>query len=397
MNNAPLILCAFAIFSFQKITAQDPYFSQFYANRVYLNPAYAGFDPGTTVTLNYRDQWFGLPDGDIGTFSDSYRTYNVTAEMQVPCFLQSDEMNLGFALSGFRDEAGFAPLVTQGFGLAVSYEKQLIPNVVRSRWRRLDLRIGLQTSLMQKSLSGDYFIYSSQLDPVIGLLDAPSSLNLSSPLYPNLTAGIMLRGYHKFSNLRSTLFTVGMTFANVNEPNESLRDAASEVRLPARMTFHFGFTHQITRLKGTVSPIYIAPQFRWDRQANSKLNMQTIGAYILSKGFYSGLFFQYNFPNEKPAPNTPGGGFLTRNTSTLILNAGIDLRSAFDTGKPWRKRDTGILLGITYDVNLSGLTFNNTLGVLEINLRMNFEKDRKKDCGEIGRFELYSGKCPVRF
>ncbi len=397
MNNATLPLCVLVIFSFQKLAAQDPYFSQFYANRVYLNPAYAGFDPGTTVTLNYRDQWFGLPDGDIRTLSDSYRTYSATAEVQMPCFLQSEDMNLGLALSVFRDEAGAAPLVTQGFGLAFSHEQALIRRPRRGRLERLDLRIGAQTSLMQKSLSGDYFIYSDQLDPVIGLLSDPSILGLRSKIFPNLNVGVMLRGYHKVSRYQNTLFTVGFNFANVNQPNETLRDAAGTIRLPRRMTFHAGFTQLVTRFRGTVAPIYVAPQFRWDRQAGSKLNLHTIGAYLLSKGYYTGLFFQYNFPNEPPTPNTPTGGFLTRNTSTLILNAGIDLRSAFDTGKPWRKRDSGILLGITYDLNLTGLTFNNTLGVLEINLRMNFEKEDKKSCGEIGKFELYSGKCPVRF
>lgn len=379
------------------LSAQDPYFSQFYANRVFLNPAYAGFEPGSTVTINYRDQWFGVPDGDIRTIADSYRTYCVTGELQKPCFLQSEDMNFGLALSAFRDEAGGAPLVTNGFGFAFSHEQALIRRPRRGNMERLDLRIGAQTSVMQKSLSGDYFIYSDQLDPVDGLLGDPSILGLRSKLFANLNVGVMLRGYHKVSKYKSTLFTVGFNFANLNQPNETLRDAASTVRLPRRTTFHFGFTKQITRFRGTVSPLYLAPQFRWDRQAGSKLNLHTIGTYLLSKGYYSGLFFQYNFPNEPPKPNTPAGGFITRNTSTLILNAGVDLRSVFDNGVPWRKRDSGILLGITYDLNLSGLTFNNTLGVIEINLRMNFQKDRKRKCGEIAKFELYKGECPVEF
>lgn len=385
------------LFPSLNLSAQDPYFSQFYANRVFLNPAYAGFDPGSTVTVNYRDQWFGVPDGDIKTIADSYRTYSVTGEIQKPCFLQSEDMNFGLAMSAFRDEAGGAPLVTHGFGLSLSHEQSLIRRPRRGRLERLDMRFGVQTSMMQKSLKGNYFIYSDQLDPVVGLLDDPSVLSLRSKLYPNLNVGVMLRGYHKVSKHKSTLFTMGLNFANVNQPNETLRDAAGTVRLPRRTTLHLGFTKMITRYRGTVSPLYLAPQFRWDRQAGSKLNLHTLGAYLLSKGYYSGLFFQYNFPNEPPKPNTFNGGFITRNTSTLIVNAGVDLRSVFDNGVPWRKRESGIVLGFTYDINLSGLTSDNTLGVIELNLRMNFEKKRKKNCGEIGKFELYDGGCPVRF
>lgn len=333
-NHLALLWCTCQLLLATALPAQDPYFSQFYANRVYLNPAYAGLDPGTTVIINYRDQWFGVPDGDITTFNGSYRTYNVTGEVQMPCFLQSEDVNFGAAFSAFRDEAGNAPMVTHGFGLALSHEQQLLTKSNFGHFERLDLRIGIQTSMMQKSLNGNYFIYSDQLDPVIGLLNDPIVLGLRSKLFPNLNAGIMLRGYHKVSKYRNTLFTVGFNFANINEPNETLRDAANTEHLPFRTTFHFGFTRMITRFRGTVAPLYVAPQFRWDRQAGSKLNLHTVGAYLLSKGYYTGLFFQYNFPNEAPKPNTAGGGFITRNTSTLILNAGVDLRSVFDNGVP---------------------------------------------------------------
>lgn len=388
----------FILVFINSVTAQDPYFSQFYANRVYLNPAYAGFDPGTTVTINYRDQWFGIPDGDVAATGGSFRTYNVTADLQAPCFMQMEDVNMGVSLSAFRDEAGGMPLVTQGFGLAISHEQPFWRGSNRSKLRRLDIRAGVQMSMMQKSLNGDYFIYSDQLDPVIGLITDPSILRLQSRLFPNLNAGVMLRGYHKKSKDHNTLFTVGLNFANVNEPNESLRDAAAAARLPMRATLHAGFTYQVTRYSGTKSPVFLAPQFRWDRQANSKLNLQTLGAYMFSKGFYTGLFVQYNFPNAPQTVTSPlGNSFLTRNTTTLIFNTGVDIRSVFDWGVPWRKRDTGVLLGLSYDINVAGLTSDNTLGALEISLRMNFKKERPKDCVEIGKFELYRGDCPVRF
>ncbi|MBK6904987.1 MAG: type IX secretion system membrane protein PorP/SprF [Saprospirales bacterium] len=105
----PLLTLLISIL-FSALQAQDPHFSQFFANRVYLNPAYAGLDPGWTVTMNYRNQWFGIPDGDISTFNQSFRTYQVTADLQAPCMFGLDNVNGGFALSVFRDEAGAPPL-----------------------------------------------------------------------------------------------------------------------------------------------------------------------------------------------------------------------------------------------------------------------------------------------
>lgn len=392
------------IFPLSLTQAQDPHFSQFFASRVYLNPAYTGLDPGTTVTLNYRNQWFGIPDGDISSFQDSYRTYQVSFEQQLPCLFQLEGVNAGIGMSVFRDDAGAAPFTTQGVAFSFSHEQALIRKSGRNgifNLQRLDLRVGAQLGFMQRSISGDYFIYSNQLDPVVGLLDPLSTLRLASNWYPSMNAGFMLRGYRFRSKQKNTLFSVGLSFSNANRPNESIRDVAEEFQLPMRTTFHFGSTHRISPYRGSSSraPTYIAPQFRWDTQVGMRLNIHTLGAYVLSKGFYSGLFVQYNFPSAEPVPGSPlANNVFLRNSTTLILNAGVDLRSLFDHNQVWSKRGSGLVLGFTYDINLTGLTSASTLGVLEFNLRMNFEgKKRKAACGEIGQFELYNGACPVRF
>ena len=40
--------------------AQDVGFSQFYANPLYLNPAFAGSQVAPRISLTYRAQWPGL-------------------------------------------------------------------------------------------------------------------------------------------------------------------------------------------------------------------------------------------------------------------------------------------------------------------------------------------------
>lgn len=400
MTSFPKTSILILLFFYQQtgLFSQDPYFSQFFANRIYLNPAYAGFDPGGAVTLNYREQWLGIPAAEPGRLSGGFRTFSSTVDLQSPCFLLLDHANMGFSLGAFRDEAGSAPLSNQGFSLAVSHERNLIKEGVRGKLQRLDLRIGAQLQYNQQQFDSDYLIYSSQLDPVIGLSADPFAYRLRSALYPNMNIGLLLRGNLQRNRDQSSLFTIGVQMANVNQPEVSLFEPSTLAHIPRRLTVHGGFTARIPRYWGTVSPIYVSPQFRWDSQLGARLNVQTTGFYLFSKGFYNGVFIQYNFPNNPAPPGLPNlGGFLTRNTTTLILNAGIDLRSVLDNGKPWRKRETGTLLGLTYDVNLSGLTQQNTLGVVEISLISRFGKQEKKSCADIGRFELYKGDCPVRF
>ncbi|MEY3270304.1 MAG: hypothetical protein RIS89_402, partial [Bacteroidota bacterium] len=40
-----------------ELLAQDPTFTQFYANPVYMNPALAGSSGCPRVALNYRNEW----------------------------------------------------------------------------------------------------------------------------------------------------------------------------------------------------------------------------------------------------------------------------------------------------------------------------------------------------
>ena len=45
------------------LSAQDPSFSQFYANRIYLNPAFAGIEGGISATAVARAQWLRADRG----------------------------------------------------------------------------------------------------------------------------------------------------------------------------------------------------------------------------------------------------------------------------------------------------------------------------------------------
>ena len=405
-----LILLILAMAIAVSLRAQDPHFSQFYANRIYLNPAYTALDKDYTLSLNYRDQWFGIPDGSVQTFGSSLRTYHFTGELQFPCFARNDKLDLGVGVTALHDEAGGGPLKTTAFGGAFSLKRSLYKPKRRGKDRRrtkkgkhrwevtkLDLRVGLQTSFVQKRLDGDFFIYSEQLDPVIGILpDVNILADFNRRSFFNMNAGVMVRGAMK-KRMNPIQFTVGLSFSNVNQPQQSLESIVGEDRLPMRYTLHGGFTYRVRGSTTSSPPIDIAPQFRWDMQAKGRLNSQMVGLYVLSKAFYLGGFMQYNFPKSRNAPSVRGS-FLTKNTTTLVFMAGVDVRTILHRGEVWKRKKSGCIIGLSYDLNVAGLNSSNTLGAIELSLNWRIPRKKSKDCNSgLKSTELYDGDCPVKF
>ena len=88
--------------------AQDMTFSQFYANKLYLAPSFAGATEQYRVALNYRNQWPSVP----GVF----HTYSVSFDMALPNF------NSGIGVLAMHDVAGSGNLSTTNVGLLYSYD-----------------------------------------------------------------------------------------------------------------------------------------------------------------------------------------------------------------------------------------------------------------------------------
>src|SRR5687767_3486132 len=74
--------------------AQDPEFTQFYANPVYTNPAMAGSSKGGRATLAYRLQWPGW-DGNIVTTAVGYDQYFKSIRGGIGILATSDQAGNG--------------------------------------------------------------------------------------------------------------------------------------------------------------------------------------------------------------------------------------------------------------------------------------------------------------
>lgn len=88
--------------------SQDPTFSQFYANQLYLSPSFAGATEEYRLSMNYRNQWPAIP----GVF----HTYSVSFDKALINF------NSGIGVLATYDVAGSGELSTTNIGLLYSYD-----------------------------------------------------------------------------------------------------------------------------------------------------------------------------------------------------------------------------------------------------------------------------------
>ncbi len=121
--------------------SQDPHFSQFYANQLYLAPSFAGATEDYRLALNWRNQWPSIP----GVF----HTYSFSFDKAIPSF------NSGLGLLATYDVAGSGNLSTANIGLLYSYDFQITED-----WH---IRPGVNFKFTYLGLDLTRLVWSSQI------------------------------------------------------------------------------------------------------------------------------------------------------------------------------------------------------------------------------------------
>ncbi len=326
---AALTLCLFTAAGL----TQDPSFSQFYANRIYLNPAFAGLEPGIAVSGAARVQWSPVDGG--------FKTFNVAAEAQLPA------VRLGLGLHLLSNTEGIGKLNTQQAGLVLSYT---IPG------QKDNIHFGMEGRLVQRSLDWDELVFSDQLDPIYGVSN-PSSVSpvFDRVFFGDFDFGVVWRheGGLKMGgrSVRSVRSHLGMSFHHLPylisrsaRGNDSFLNLES--RLAPRTTLHGGLIIPMTLLQGTGMDIAISPNFKLDHQGYQFIDFQenmtvgTLGLYGLVNNFYMGLLYQ----NRVYVPNGT-------HTDALILTIG----GYSSSGSRSRGSQPAFFFGISADLNNTGL------------------------------------------
>jgi type IX secretion system PorP/SprF family membrane protein len=241
--------------------AQDAQFSQFYANPLYLNPAFAGSQRCPRVNLNFRNQWPGLPSSEGKTFV----TYSASYDQHF------DGINGGVGLLVLQDRAGAGTLNTTNVNLMYSYQLQVN--------RKFTIRAGMQAGYLQKNVDWNNLTFGDQIDPRRGFIYNTNEIPITNGVRTvDFSAGVV--GY-------TDMFYGGFAVHHLTEPNESLTTASPPSPLPKKFTVHGG---ALIPLGDRNSSFSISPNILYQRQAQfSQINF---GVYASKGPFVGGLWLR---------------------------------------------------------------------------------------------------------
>ena len=287
--------------------AQDPAFSQFYANPLYLNPAFAGATPKgcPRANLNYRDQWPGIGRTYVTTSASYDQHVNV--------------LGGGVGIIVAQDRTGAGNLNTTHASLLYSYHLEVN--------RDFAVKAGFEASYRQVNLDWSELTFGDMIDPTFGFI-YPTNEDIAN--YDNAT------GFPDFSvgflGYSEDLY-FGFAAHHLTTPNQGF---ISESELPVKITAHIGSNFPINRYRNSVTTI--SPNFLYQRQQD--FQQFNYGVYVNRGPVVGGLWTRNS----------------VRNFDSVILMVGL-LQDTFK-------------FGYSYDITVSDLKNNNTLGAHELSFTL---------------------------
>lgn len=241
-----------------KTYAQDPTFTQFYANPIYLNPAFAGSTGCPRINLNYRNEWPSLSSNYV-TYSASYDSY-------------FKGISGGLGLIATHDRQGTGTINTSHLGLIYSYHLKIT--------RKFSVLFGGKAAWYQKSLDWDKLTFGDMIDPRKGFIYETKDIrNNDSKGFFDASAGVI--GYSKH-------FFFGIAAHHLNMPNESMLEQTS--KMPIRYTGHAGAEIPLGKKSRFEAKTSIMPNIIFQYQRGfMELNL---GTYVKHGALQAGLWFR---------------------------------------------------------------------------------------------------------
>ncbi len=251
-----------------KLSAQDPQFSQFYANPLYLNPALTGAPICPRLIANYRNQWPSVENAFI--------TYNASYDQYVE-FLHG-----GVGLLFTADRAGGGNLNTTMISLLYTYKFNITSRIYASA--------GVQVGYYQRRLVWENLLFEDMIDPQSGFVLPTSEKqpDQSRVGVPDFSAGIFI-GYED-------IIYGGLSVSHLTQPNIGFySDNTSQLYM--KITVHAGSV--INLRKGgdydEDKEFSISPNILYQQQF--KYHQLNVGFYLTFDPIIGGLWFRHNFEN----------------------------------------------------------------------------------------------------
>ena len=250
--------------------AQDPQFSQFYANPLYLNPALAGSGECGRINLNYRNQWPEL--------SNAYTTYNASYDQSLP------GINSGFGVQLMSDQQGDGALSRTTAAIFYVYKLKVSEPI--------NINFGVKVAYYQEHLNWDKLIFADQINSATGEVSNPSNETPPSSFdisVIDFSAGAVMSYYD--------MFFVGLAVDHLTQPQMSFYDDPDS-KLDMKLTVHGSANINLSEgMMGGYGKNDIMLQPRISYMQQGKFHQINAGISVNKYPMVLGAYFRHNFQN----------------------------------------------------------------------------------------------------
>ncbi|MBB6460141.1 PorP/SprF family type IX secretion system membrane protein [Flammeovirga kamogawensis] len=328
--------------------SQDAHLSQYYAAPLYLNPALVGTAGDGRASLNYRNQWTGLPSNYM-TIMSAFDTPIPSKNISLGVQIHEDIMghNAGMILDRTMFNA------TGGYKFKIN--------------KKYSLSFGLQLGFEQSSLGFYKLLFGDQINDD-GITGDPTKDRVSneSIIYPDISFGSMFYGDN---------FWFGMSFYHINQPSIT-RFQEGYDKLPLRFSAQAGYRIPLTyRWHGSVANYddkFVS--FMMHYQAQGTKDQLSTGVNLNYKPLILGVWYRGLILKDNEHPSQ-------FNHDALVIMSGIQVKQ--------------FTFGYSFDMPIGGLQLSEGSSH-EISLRYDFNffpGYRKKN--KKGKTGLPTDKCPT--
>ena len=244
--------------SYLNVKAQDPQFSQFYANPLSLNPAMAGTAQKYRATIVHRQQW---------TRSIGFATSAFSLDGSM------GGGNSGWGVQVIKDSEANGVLKTTSFSGSFAHRISLS--------EESQIGMGLKLGIYQKALDWQSLTFEDQLDERDGIVNGTDERfgrdNVSNG---DIAVGVLFSSKKMFA---------GVNVNHVNRPKEDFF-LDSKNRLAMRYTFHAGGFIQVNDFRR--SEQVVSPNIIFERQGS--FSYWNLGMYYSSEQWVAGVWYRVN-------------------------------------------------------------------------------------------------------
>lgn len=331
------------LFFTQHAKSQDYNFSQFWENRAYYNPAFAGIHPGEmNALLSYRKLWPKFK-GNFSTvfFSADMKSYN----------------NYGFGVHFISSDEGGGFIKSNSAGLSYSWRGNL------NRESGSYFQLGVRGSYTDERLSFNKYVFSGQLNEIYGNIFGQPNLELINKKqnYWDFSFGAMFfipweRHFKEFMNTY-----IGFSVSHLTRPKDTFIN--DDFRLPMKISLQWNsFIRTNIFSLDKKSYMFVAPGLIFENQgdklmSSSSFNNFMIGADLLTDPIFGGIWYSSQLLNNSD-----------ENYSAVIFKLGVKLNS---DNKKFQYR-----IAYTYDMSLGNLV-KTTEGSHEITINLIYRFNAK--------------------